>query len=257
MKKAKKILCYLLCAGAAAAVIVFTAAFLISYDETTNVFVAGNVKIVLSEYKYPGNDSPTVKDLIPYQTIEKNPVVTNTGTSDAYIFLRLTVPAAQVTELDEYGRKLTADPVLQELFYLKSAGDGAGDLAHHFGSGWVEIRSLASGGYYDALNQWTFTEGAGSRTYVFAYQPAGGDPFLRAGESTVPLFETVQYKNLKEQPGRSDPVKVIGVEAFAVQAEYLSAKEEEIAAMMEEENVPLEQRAERRLAEIFAMAADS
>lgn len=256
-KKTKKLITYILCGVAAAAVIVFTAAFLISYDETTNVFVAGNVKIVLSEYQYPGNDSPEVQNLVPFQSIEKNPVVTNVGSGSAYVFLKLTVPVAKVTELDELGRKLTADKTTQELFYLKSLSDSPALLENHFGSGWVEIKSLASGGTYEEGNVWTYAEGTETRTYVFAYQPVGGDPFLAVGESTTPLFEQVQYKNLKEQPGMSDPVKVIQVEAFAVQAEYLSAKEAEIHALMEEENVPQEQRAERRLVEIYRMAGNA
>ena len=252
-KKIKKLIIYIAGSLASAAVIFFTAAFLISYDEVTNVFVGGNVKIVLHEDKYPGNDSSEVKNIVPYKEIDKDPVVTNTGSNNAYVFLRLTVPVSQVTELDEYGRKKTEDKMIQELFYLKDSGDDVSTCENNFGRGWHEIKSLAEGGSYDEEGNWTYDKDAGTRTYVFAYQPSETETYLRTGQSTTPLFGKVQYKNIKEQPGMDDLIKFINVEAFAVQSDYIDAKEEEIIRKFEEENVPANKRPEQRLVEIYKM----
>ncbi len=252
-KKTKRFILYIAGSLAAAAIIVGIAAFLMSYDETTNVFTAGNVKIVLTENKYPGNDSPEVKDIVPFTEIEKNPVITNTGSNNAYVFLRLTVPVSSFTELDEYGRKKTENQAAQEVFYLKNADDAISSCENNFGNGWREIRSLAEGGYYDDEGHWTFNKNADTRTYVFAYQLSPGDSYLEPGQSTVPLFGKVQYKNMLEQPGMDDPIKVIKVEAFAVQSDYLEAKEEEIIQKLDEEKVPENKREEQRLVEIFNM----
>ena len=253
IKKSKKLVFYIAGSLAAAAVIVFSVAFLISYDEITNVFVSGDVKIVLNEDKYPGNDSPVVKNIVPYQEIDKNPVVTNTGSNNAYVFLRLTVPVSSITELDEYGRKLTDAPTTNELFYLKGENDSIGLLANNFGSGWVEIKSLAQGGSYDDSGIWTYDKGASTRTYVFAYQPSETIQFLEAGQSTTPLFGKVQLKNIKEEFGVNDLIKVIKLEAFAVQSDYLDDKEEEIQHKFDEEEIPQNKRQEQRLVEIFNM----
>lgn len=255
-KKRKKLIVYIAGSLASAAIILGTAAFLMSFDETTNVFTAGNVKIVLVEDKYPGNDSPDVQNIIPYQEIDKNPVVINTGSNNAYVFLRLTVPVSKFTELDEYGRKKTNGQVYQELFYLKGSDDEISSFANNFGDGWHELKSLADGGYYDDKGDWIYYNESSTRTYVFVYQPDENEPFLKVGQSTNPLFGKVQFKNMKEQPSISDLIKVINIEAFAVQSDYLDEKEEEIERKLDEENVPEDKRPEKRLAEIYKMVSE-
>ena len=65
-----------------------TLAYLTDRDSETNVFTVGNVSIDLTE------DFEQGATLTPGVTIEKKPVITNTGKNDAWVWLTFSVPSA-------------------------------------------------------------------------------------------------------------------------------------------------------------------
>ena len=201
----------------AAAVIIGTIAFLTSLDETTNVFSAGNVSITLTEPDYNPDDA---KNMIPYQEVEKNPKIQNNSSNEIYVFLRITVPVSKGTELNEDGTAKDGNtPKLQELFYLKTKNNE--ELKTDFHSEWIELNEVETGKDY--------AEGTTERTYVFAY-----NQILNPNEQTeISPFDKVQLKNLKEQPVPDTVTQVIGVEAFAIQADNLDG----IGSEMNEDNL--------------------
>mgnify|MGYP003299000355 CR=1 FL=1 len=74
---------------AGAMVVGGASAYLTDAETADNVFTVGEVMVDLLEENYPGNDSPDVQDLIPYQEVAKDPVVKNTGENDAVVFLKV------------------------------------------------------------------------------------------------------------------------------------------------------------------------
>lgn len=71
-----------------------TLAYLTSTDTATNTFTIGNVSITLEEPSYTGNN----QTLLPGVDIAKDPQIKNTGRTDAWVWMKVTVP----TDLKEY-----------------------------------------------------------------------------------------------------------------------------------------------------------
>ena len=88
MKKRKLLL------AAIALLVVFAIGTTIAYltDTTTtltNTFTMGDVEITLTE---PNWDPDDALGLVPGATVTKDPTITNTGTSDAYVFIKVVEP---------------------------------------------------------------------------------------------------------------------------------------------------------------------
>ncbi len=89
MKKITKIaLSALSLASVAALSIAGTVAYLTDRDSKANIFTVGDVDIALSE------DFEQGATLIPGEKIEKKPVITNTGDSDAWVWATIAIPSA-------------------------------------------------------------------------------------------------------------------------------------------------------------------
>ena len=91
-----------------------TMAYLTDQGSVTNTFTVGQVQIDLTEPDYPGNNTPDVENLVPNEEVPKNPLVTNTGTTDAIVFMTVEVPRANVTLAADDGTKGTKE--IQDLF---------------------------------------------------------------------------------------------------------------------------------------------
>ncbi len=181
--------------------IIITLAFLNSNDTVTNTFTSGDVKIALTEPNYPGNDSPEVNDLVPYDTVKKDPKITNTGSNDAVVFLKVTVPMAKVTVADKNGIK--GSSVVQELFWLKNSFTDHEEPAATFNDGWEKLEEFC-------------ISSDDSCTYVFGYKN-----ILPVGSSTNTLFDYVQLKNIIDTSNIDTDIQNIKIEAFAIQSDYL------------------------------------
>ena len=111
MKKKSLVLTMASVAAIAAIGVGATFAYFTDSKETSNPFTLGDIEIELTE---PNWDEANGVNILPMQTVEKDPTVTNTGDNDAYIFVKVTVPTAEVmVEGDE-----TAST--QELFTLNN-----------------------------------------------------------------------------------------------------------------------------------------
>lgn len=64
-------------------------AYFMDTKTLTNTFTMGNVQIALSETNFNSNNANGV---MPGATILKNPAITNTGASPAFVFIRVTEP---------------------------------------------------------------------------------------------------------------------------------------------------------------------
>lgn len=73
-----------------------TLAYLTDRDTKTNTFTVGNVDIELQEPNYPGN-TPT---LLPGVEILKDPQIENIGSTEAWVWMNITVPTDLMSYID-------------------------------------------------------------------------------------------------------------------------------------------------------------
>ncbi|MBR1592135.1 MAG: SipW-dependent-type signal peptide-containing protein [Ruminococcus sp.] len=156
-----------------------TAAYFTSTDVITNSFTGGSVDIELIEAVY---DTKTDADrkLNPGASADKDPLVKNTGKNPAYVFLRVTIPAADVRVLKDTKEIKKTDKVfyeikenqeLYQLIYNSTVGTNT--------SKWIPVSDVD----------------LGDHTYLFAYM--GGNETemaeLAVGESTEVLFDHLKF----------------------------------------------------------------
>ncbi|MDO5406052.1 MAG: TasA family protein [Eubacteriales bacterium] len=175
-----------------------TMAYLTDQGSVTNTFTVGQVQIDLTEPDYPGNGTPDVEHLVPNEEVAKNPLVTNTGTNDAVVFMTVEVPRANVTLTADDGTKGTKK--IQDLFWLKDTADLPSAHENHFDGGWMELGD--KGSVSDTVSR-----------YVFAYRTA-----VAQGEQTEALFDKVQLKNVIENELTAGATQNVEVRAYAIQA---------------------------------------
>ena len=173
-------------------------------ETMNNVVTIGEVTMELTEPNWPGNDSDTVKNQLGNQETPKNPTIKNTGTNDAVVFLRMTVPVADVTPVSDTGTLGTK--ARQELYYFKKTADTAEAHANNFYANWIELPTKETG----------TDMASATRTYVFGYKTK-----ITANQSTDPLFDKIQLKNLIEGSLPSKTSESIKLEAFAIQADEI------------------------------------
>lgn len=167
-----------LCLAAAGGVM----AYLTDYDMEDNQFTVGKVEIELQE---PGWDPEEYTKIEPGKEIQKDPQIKNTGVNDAFVYLEISVPMADVTAADQEGNRLGQK--MQELF------------SYQAGESWTNL---------------TAKPVEGSMVYVYAY-----NEILEPEETTEPLFETMNFLNIIE--GQLDMQQLtIPVRAYAIQTAY-------------------------------------
>lgn len=211
MKRKKLFATLAACALAGAMMIGGTFAYLTNTQTTTNTFTVGNVKVELTEPNYPGNDDPEVKDQVPNQETKKDPQITNTGSNEAVVFIKMTVPVRTITPVTDDGKKGTKGA--SEMFIYKQTEDAAGSHVNNFSKAWAELPAKEEG---------TDLKGA-TRTYVFGYKSV-----VAAKQTTDALFDKVQLKNFMEAEIASDDRLDIEIEAYAIQAQNIVNGEDKI-----------------------------
>lgn len=76
-------------------------------ETKTNTFTVGDVEISLDEPHWVTTDSDSngvpdaAEGLMPGDSIAKDPVITNTGTNDAYVFAKVEIPCTSDTPAEE------------------------------------------------------------------------------------------------------------------------------------------------------------
>ena len=161
-------------------------AFFTDRDNKVNQFTVGNISIQLQE---PNWNADNGKNLTPNKTIKKDPQITNDGPNDAFVFLQVKVPVANV-------KTAAADGSLQQ---AKSQ-----DLfTYTVNENWTEVSKKSS---------------ADSTTYVYAYVGADGImKTLAPGKTTNALFDSVTFLNLVEGQIDEGTKISVDVDAYGIQ----------------------------------------
>ena len=181
----------MLIAGAMAAIMAVggASAYFTATDNKTNTWTVGKVDVQLEEPLY--DESADERDNItPNSDLTKDPQIRNTGNNDAFVFLKFSIPKANVKIASQDGRSVTTGD--SELF------------TYTIDSSWVLIDKQ---------------EGSKENTYVYAYGTAQKCKALSAGETTPVLFSdgTIKFVNIVEGQGLDGQTLEIPVEAFAIQ----------------------------------------
>lgn len=179
-KGLKNIVSFLL---VAAILITGALAYLTATDSKENKFTVGNVSIELTE---PNWNEENGKNIVPGETIAKDPQIENTGLNDAYVYIMVTVPKKDQITVNENGSAVVKDNL--QLF------------TYDVNDNWTLINSKS-----DDANE--------NNYYVYAYNTA-----LAPQGKTEPLFEEVTFANIVSGQIESTEELEILVNGYAIQS---------------------------------------
>ena len=166
-------------------------AYLTDYEKVSNEFTVGKVDIELKEPEWKPEEN---KKIEPSKVIHKDPQITNTGTNDAFVYMEVSIPMANVEAAAENGERLGKK--VQELFYFEAK---------------------------DSWTQLSVQNAESRRTYTYAYKK-----ILKPQETSEALFDTVKFRNLIE--GQLDGQTFeIPVRAYAIQTSYTGGSSDNLS----------------------------
>ena len=199
----------------AALFINLTLSYLVKNKNRDNVFALGNVRLLLSEENFPQDENDRI--LAPKGIIQKDPKITNIGSTDDYVFLKVIVPLCNVRIVYEATNKIiNHEKAYMEIFNFISNGTAANTVS---ASGFTYYNTGIFG--YDS--KWVLIDSSEdtanyTHTYLFGYSS-----LLTAdiSNSTTTLFDKMQLRNILEGDLPSDVTQTVRIEAYGIQAEEL------------------------------------
>lgn len=159
-------------------------AYFTDTDAETNNFVIGKIDIDLDE---PNWEEP--ENVLPNQTIVKDPNVKNVGNNPAFIFVEVDVPYANVVTAQANGTKNPAADT--ELF------------SYTVNSGWIEVGQPVKAN--------------GVVTHLYAYAANNAMTALDPDATTANVFDSVTFANVIEGQNLETTTQTINVRAYGIQ----------------------------------------
>lgn len=201
-----------------------TLSYLVQKQVRHNVFSLGVVQLKIEEDTFPQDEGQ--RTLLPKGIVPKDPHIVNTGTTDAYVFMEITVPYAEVLLVEEAGANIH-QPVSTgkadcELFDLLSNAAGAPTGAAT--AGFTNGFTVTDNGIFSYQSDWIFLSSKESTTkkthsYLFGYRKilktADGE------KTTTNLFDKIQLRNILEGELPENTVETITINAYGIQNEEL------------------------------------
>ena len=169
-------------------------AYFTDADTATNIFTVGKISIDLQEPEW----IPTT-EIVPQQEFKKDPLIKNDGSNDAFVFLKVTVPYANIVTANEDGSKNPAADT--ELF------------SFDVNSGWTELVSEKE---INTVNK--------TVTYLYAYTGESKSTMepLAVDASTPALFDYVRFANIVEDQMIESKSFNVVIDAFGIQTTNLN-----------------------------------
>ena len=162
-------------------------------DTATNTFTVGKISLDLQE---PSWVPPT--NITPGQEIAKDPQIKNDGNNEEFVFLKVTVPYANVVTANENGTKnRIADT---ELF------------SYDVNEEWTELSA-----------QREIDSSSKTVTHLYAYTGNTSDSMkaLAVNSSTPALFDWVRFANIVEDQNLETTTQNIVIEAYGIQTQNI------------------------------------
>ena len=165
-------------------------AYMTDAHEKTNVITVGNVDIDLTEPTWNPDDG---KNVLPRETVSKNPQITNNGSLACWAYMRVTSPIKNIQTVDN-GTKRKKPAAPTELF------------SWNVNDGW------------ELISQETAADGSAVH-YVYAYKT-----LLESGKTTQSLFDNVTMTNYLEgqidkNEGLNIPVQAVAIQQYVDESE--------------------------------------
>ena len=157
-------------------------------DTATNTFTVGKVEIDLQE---PSWNPDIATAITPKEEFPKDPKVKNIGENDAFVFLEVVVPYANVVTANDDGTKNEAADI--ELF------------SYDVNSGWAEVGEA------------TKDADAGTITHLYAYGTGTVMTALAKDAATPTLFDYIKFANVVEDQALEGTTQNVVVNAYAIQ----------------------------------------
>lgn len=192
----KSLVVLLLVTAAGTAGIRGISAFFTDTQEKANTMTVGNVQTEIEEPEWDKTPDEEKEDIVPNQTLKKDPKIINTGSNDAYAFLEVQIPVKNIITVGPDGGKLPASET--ELFI------------YEVNDGWTKVKDS------DVTEEGKVT----ARRYVYAFGSEKECTVLKKGETTPALFDSITLVNAIE--GEIDEETLsIPVKSYSIQAEYI------------------------------------
>ena len=199
-------------------------AYLTDGETQVNVLSIGNVNIAIEEEEYDKPENSKAREnMVQNQMLAKDPKVKNTGSNDAIVFLKVTVPVRNVMTAGTNGEKLPA--AWQEVFTMLTNEENNHtvnygsqpehphefNLASENAVGWRYLEIADT----ELIDNETGDKNSETNTYFFAYNAK-----LAPNAETGTLFNYVKYKPVLEGQLTGKSLNII-LSADAIQAEYI------------------------------------
>lgn len=173
-------------------------AYFTDADTATNEFTVGRVSIDLVEENW---DPDLTTQITPLEEFAKDPKVVNDGVNDAFIFMKVDVPYANVTIAAQDGTKAPAKAWTELFSYDVNTAD------------WTEVKGEINGVTYPVMDEET-----GTATHLYAYGSATEMKALtKADVQTSTLFDHIRFANVVEDEGLEETDLEVVVNAYAIQ----------------------------------------
>ena len=196
-------------------VLITTLAMFTSRDLITNRFESGKLDIVLLEPNWKPSQAAYVQ---PGDSIPKDPQVKNADETDAYVFLKVTVPYVELKLDNADGTKNSTTNTIVPLYKFVTgtqSDPNTDQFTQTVNSAWYLMQDKSGA---DTENK--------TYTYLYGYKGTNGADALAVlapDSTTEPLFDSLKVSNFNEGsalvPAGSYSVNV---EAYAIQAKYLA-----------------------------------
>lgn len=169
-------------------------AYFTDADTATNTFTVGDVSMNLQE---PNWDPDAADEILPSQTVPKDPQILNNGENEEFVFATVEVPYVKdlITVNPDGTKNEAADTDL---------------FTYEVNDGWVEIGTPV------------VNEEKGTVTYTYAYGTDTEMEALLPGESTPALFDEVTFVNAAEKQDLENTSKDIVINGYAIQTDNIN-----------------------------------
>jgi hypothetical protein len=151
-----------------------------------NTITVGSVSIDATEPNWKDSNATHMQ---PNETVAKDPKITNTGSTDAYVYFLVAIPC-------DSSIKIVGDDNVT----ITSSSDPVDLFGYVTNSGWTQIMDRT-------------VDDCGNCLYAYSY-----DEILASGESTNTLFDNITIANFLEGTVKTDKDYSVIVEGLAIQA---------------------------------------
>lgn len=175
MRKSKKMIAGILGALTLVMVTGSAMAYFTDSEQAKNHITIGKVDISLTEPNWDKVPDKEKENIVPGKELVKDPTITNTGINDAFVFMKVTVPAAELVTANEDGTK--NEKALKQLY------------SWEINKGWIQLgdaKAVTENGKTTAFE------------YIYAYGSNASCSALAKNASTSALFDKITFLNVIE-----------------------------------------------------------